>query len=438
VPIPEPPAQEPPAPAVGGAVPPPQPQRARAVRVLHIELDPRSILLLGVGSVVLWELLAVARTVQGALSAVATGLILALGLDPVVTGIRQRLRCGRTTAVALVSVVAAVFLVVLVLFVAPRAVRQAEQFGRELPVTLRQLYELPVIGGELQARDVATKVERWVDELPARLNTDNLAELTRAALNGITSLFTVALVAIAVLLDGEGVVRRARRLLPLDQRNRADRLGRTAYSIIARYFAGSLLVAVLAGLYTLAVGLALGVPLAPLAALWVTLTNLIPQIGGFLGGAFFTLLAMSQGLGTGLAALALFLLWLNVENHLIQPSIVGQAVDLSPPVTILAVLVGGAAAGVPGALIATPLVGTLKGLYFELRGITPTRRGSERPGGVSRLARRLLHGRHGRSAREPDEAAPSAGELPAQRDGEEPVTGSQASRGTSRQSRSSS
>lgn len=435
MPIPEPPAQEPAAPAAGGDGPPPAGGRPDTRRALHIELDLRSILLLGAGTVLLWELLAVAGTIQGALSGVATGLIVALGLDPVVTGLRHRLRCGRTTGVALVAVMAAVFLVVLVLFVAPRAVRQAEEFGRELPITLGQLYELPLIGGELRDRDVATEVERWVDDLPARLDTENLAELTRAALNGIASLSTIGLVAIAVLLDGEGVVGRARRLLPLDQRERADRLGRTAYSIIARYFAGSLLVAALAGLYTLAVGLVLGVPLAPLAALWVTLTNLIPQVGGFLGGAFFTLLALSQGLGTGLAALALFLLWLNVENHVIQPSIVGQAVDLSPPVTILAVLVGGAAAGVPGALIATPLVGTLKGLYFELRGMSPVRATGQHPGRFTRLLRRLRHRRR--------PVAPAAGATGSRhasdhRGDDEPETGSHARRGTSRQSRSSS
>jgi predicted PurR-regulated permease PerM len=47
--------------------------------------------------------------------------------------------------------------------------------------------------------------------------------------------------------------------------------------------------------------------------------------------------------------------------------VVGQAVDLSPPATMLAALVGGAAAGIPGALVATPLVGAGKSLYLELR-----------------------------------------------------------------------
>ena len=53
------------------------------------------------------------------------------------------------------------------------------------------------------------------------------------------------------------------------------------------------------GLYVLALGLLLGIPLAPLAALWAMLTDLIPQVGGFLGGSFFVLLATTQGVDPG-------------------------------------------------------------------------------------------------------------------------------------------
>ena len=58
---------------------------------------------------------------------------------------------------------------------------------------------------------------------------------------------------------------------------------------------------------------------------------------------------------------------MNLENHVISPLIVGQAVNVTPPTTMLAALIGGATAGVPGALVATPLVGAVKQLYMQLR-----------------------------------------------------------------------
>ena len=122
------------------------------------------------------------------------------------------------------------------------------------------------------------------------------------------------------------------------------------------------------GVYVLALGLMLGIPLAPLAALWAMLTDLIPQVGGFLGGSFLVLLAATQGVTPAIIAGVAFVLYMNLENHVIQPAIVGRSVDLTPPTTMVAAFVGCAIAGVPGALVATPFVGAAKAIYLEARG----------------------------------------------------------------------
>jgi predicted PurR-regulated permease PerM len=130
---------------------------------------------------------------------------------------------------------------------------------------------------------------------------------------------------------------------------------------------------VLNGLVILTTGLVLGVPLAPIAGIWSTLTNFIPQIGGFLGGSFFVVLALTKSPVTALIAGAIFLGYQQFENNVVQPAIVGSAVNLTPPATMLAALIGGAAAGVPGALVATPLMGAAKALYLDRRGKLPPR-----------------------------------------------------------------
>jgi predicted PurR-regulated permease PerM len=126
-------------------------------------------------------------------------------------------------------------------------------------------------------------------------------------------------------------------------------------------------VALVAGVVMLTVGLILGVPLTPLAAINVALWDLIPQIGGAMGGIPFVLLAVTQGAGTGLLAAVIFIVYLQIENHILQPLLVGQAVKLSPPATMTAALVGVSAGGVVGALVAVPLVGAAKAIYLELR-----------------------------------------------------------------------
>ena len=163
------------------------------------------------------------------------------------------------------------------------------------------------------------------------------------------------------------------------------------YRTLGRYFGGSVTVAILMGLYVLALGLLLGIPLIPVAAIWAMITDLIPQVGGFLGGSFLVLLATTQGVTTALIAAAAFIVYMNIENHIIQPAIVGRSVDLMAPTTMVAAFVGGAVAGVPGALVATPLVGAAKAIYLEARGMA-TR--TEELGTRERL-RRLLSRKKG-------------------------------------------
>ena len=201
---------------------------------------------------------------------------------------------------------------------------------------------------------------------------------------------------VAVLIDGEDLIRRLRRLLPPPRQQQADEVGRVVYRTLGRYFGGSITVAVLMGLFVLTLGIVLAIPLVPLAAIWAMLTDLIPQVGGFLGGSLFVLLALTESVPTALIAGVGFVLYMNIENHLIQPAIVGKSVDLTPPTTMVAAFVGGAIAGVPGALVATPLTGAAKALYLEARGKANT---DEEGGGGGLLDR--LRGMLGRRRRAP-------------------------------------
>ena len=135
--------------------------------------------------------------------------------------------------------------------------------------------------------------------------------------------------------------------------------------------AGSVLVAGIAGMSVLVVGLFLGVPLTPLLALWVAIFDLVPQIGGAMGGIPFVLLGLTQGITTGIACAVFFVLYLQFENHILGPLIVGKSVHLSPPATMTAALIGVSAGGVVGALLAVPVVASVKVVYLELRRPPP-------------------------------------------------------------------
>jgi predicted PurR-regulated permease PerM len=345
-------------------------RRSSSPRV-EISLDPGSVLVfLGVAAVAsaLWAIVTIAPDM---VTKVAVGLVLGLALSPVAGAVQRRWRVGRGTAALIVGGGLAVLLTGVVLLVAPPAVRQARAFSHQVPDTVRELYSWPVVGPRLRRADAVEKVNRAIDDLPAKVDDKTLADLGQRLLGGAFSAVVVVITALGVLIDGEVMVRRIRAVVPPARQPQADEVGRIVYRSFGSYFAGSLLVAVLNGMVVLTTGLVLGVPLAPIAGLWSMLTNFIPQIGGFLGGGFFVLLALTKSPGTALIAAVVFLGYQQFENNVVQPAVVGQAVNLTPLATMLAALVGGAAAGLPGALVATPLMGAAKALYLDQRGELP-------------------------------------------------------------------
>lgn len=334
-------------------------------RRLRVEIDVASVLRLLVVALGAAAVYAVTQIAPSMLTKVTVGIVLALALDPVVTRVHTRFSWRRGTAVALVGTLLGLTFFGVLVLLGPRAIEEAGNLRTDLPATIEDAYSWPVVGERLERADLAQNIDETIDELPARLDNRTITRYAEDLLGGLLTTVVVLVTAVAVMLDGENLVQRFRRAVNPDHHARIDGIGRVVYRTFGNYFAGSLFVAILNGLVVLTLGIALGVPLAPLAGVWSMLTNLIPQIGGFLGGSFFVLLALTQGPLTAAIAGGTFLVYQNMENNVVQPAVIGKAVDLTPPTTMLAALIGGAVAGVPGALVATPIVGAAKVLYLR-------------------------------------------------------------------------
>jgi len=303
------------------------------------------------------------------LTALIVAMLFALGLDHLVMAVRRRTGWRREKAVAVILlgtlVVGALFSVLVI----PQVVEQATELPRELPRTIRQLDDIPLIGGLLAENDVPNRVQQWIDDLPEQLALDSspIESAAQTIVEGLFAGFLVLTVGVTLLLDGDRLVGGMRQLVPPDRRPFADRLGRLAYVALGRYMAGSIFVAICSGVYIFVVSELLNLPLAAVIGIWVAMTNLIPQIGGALGGFPFVALAFTQGPTKGLLALLAFLVYQQLENNVVHPIIVGKSVKLSAATTTIAALVGATAGGVVGALIAVPFLGVAKTFYMDLR-----------------------------------------------------------------------
>jgi predicted PurR-regulated permease PerM len=152
---------------------------------------------------------------------------------------------------------------------------------------------------------------------------------------------------------------------------------------VSGYVTGNLLLSVIAGVSSTIAALIRGVPFALALGLVVAILDLIPLAGATLAGLLLTTVGFLTSVTAGVVLLVFFVLYQQIENHILQPLVYGRTVQLSPLVVLIAILVGTEVAGVLGALGAIPVAGTLQ---IVLQDWLAHRRMNDEEGGPAAVA----------------------------------------------------
>jgi predicted PurR-regulated permease PerM len=324
--------------------------------------------LLGVAAFV-WVVLRSERVLVWTL----VSLLLAMALNPAVermqrAGVRRR---GAATAVVylLVSaVIAGIGALVL-----PTLIQQVGDLVDALPGYVRELTAGRGPLGFLESKyHVVEHVEKAVSgggSGAASLagGASAALDVTRSVITFLAAVVTITFMTLFMLLEGPRWVDRGIELLPEGRRPQWRSIADDIYRMVGRYVTGNLLISLIAGTVTTIVLLALGVPFALALGLLVALLDLIPLAGATLAAVVVTLVALTDSATSAIIVLAFFVVYQQVENHLLQPLIYGRTIELSPLAILLSVLIGAEVAGIVGALVAIPVGGTLQILLDQWR-----------------------------------------------------------------------
>ena len=334
-----------------------------------VQLAWQSVVVVLAAVSVLLLVVTVIERATDSLTLVVISAFLALALDPVVNAVRRTTHLRRAWAVAIVLIFGALLTAGFVGLAAPQLSRQSADIQRQFPETLRSLGNLPIAGKTVREHQIPQRIEHAIGSLPGQLvgSESDLETFLRGLAIGAGAVIVGGLLIAAALLDGPMLVARVRGAVPVPNRAVADQIGRVVYDVLARYFAGSLLLAFLHGVEVAVTGVLLGIPLTPVLAVWAAITSLIPQVGGFLGFVVIMLVSLTQGVGPAIAMGLLFFVYMTFNNNVLNPLVVGHAVRLSPPVTMVAALAGFSVAGVVGSLLAVPTIGAIKAVGMYLR-----------------------------------------------------------------------
>lgn len=156
-------------------------------------------------------------------------------------------------------------------------------------------------------------------------------------------------------------------LAPASRRDRVSLLGDEILHRVGRYAIGAAAVALLAGTVTaiLCVSVGIGEYALPLAVL-VALLDLVPLVGAILGATSVCLVGLATSLPVGITCIIFYVIYEAMEGYVIYPRVMRSSVDVPEYVTIIAVLIGGAVAGIVGALLALPVAAALILLVREV------------------------------------------------------------------------
>jgi predicted PurR-regulated permease PerM len=208
--------------------------------------------------------------------------------------------------------------------------------------------------------------------------TEPALAVARSVVTAVVGAVTVAFLTFFMLLEGPRWMDRFYALLPEASQAKWRALGHEIYRTIGGYVTGNLLISVIAGVSSTIVLLLLDVPYAVALGLLVAILDLIPLAGATLAAIIVSTVAFLDSLPAWIVVLAFFIVYQQVENHLIQPVVYSRTVQLSPLAILIAVLIGAKLAGILGALAAIPVAGTIQVLllaWLEIR----RERGVERP-----------------------------------------------------------
>jgi predicted PurR-regulated permease PerM len=313
---------------------------------------------------VVWAFVAVRTSVL----ALFLALFSALVLEPVVALVQRKLHLGRGPAALIVVLGVVAFALVAAFILIEPFVNEISDFVDALPSVVQDI------------RD--SSIGSWIDEHSqapekSQENVKQIAEAIGNAAGGvlgvtvsgfslILGLVTAVFLTLFLIMDLPRITGAVDSVLDPAGSARFQRIMPAVVTAVSRTMLGNIAISIICGtIYGLSAW-ALGLPFPLALGLIAGFLDLIPMVGATVAGVILVLVALTQGLTEAVIMLAIVLVYQQIENYVLQPTILGKAADVSGFLVIASVLVFGTLLGVVGAIIAVPIVASIQIVVREL------------------------------------------------------------------------
>lgn len=301
---------------------------------------------------------------QALLVLLLISLFLALAVEPAVNWLhRHRWPRGPATGVVmlLLFALAATFLSLL----GSMLIRQVVAFVSEVPAMVRAA--LDWVNATFDASYSPTALLSEISSASGLIEqyasgvADNVWGAGTTVLALLFNALTIALFTFYLCADGPRFRRVLCSVLPPRTQREVLRAWEIAITKTGGFLYSRALLAVACAVAHYVVLLVLDVPFAFALALWMgVLSQFIPTIGTYIGGAAPVLVSLVEGVWPAVWVLVFVIVYQQFENYVLQPRIAARTLDMHPAVAFGSVIAGVAVLGAPGALLALPIGASLQ------------------------------------------------------------------------------
>jgi predicted PurR-regulated permease PerM len=177
----------------------------------------------------------------------------------------------------------------------------------------------------------------------------------KAVVSGLVSTITILVLTLYFLASLPQVINIGLRFVPATRRDRVSKLTNAIVGRIGSFVGGQAIIAALAAVFILIMGLIIGMPYPGPLAMVVLICGFIPLVGHFIGMTIVTVVSLTDSLTTAAIALGAYIVYVQIENYVITPRIMRKSLAIPGLVTIIAALLGASLLGLVGGLLAVPI-----------------------------------------------------------------------------------
>jgi predicted PurR-regulated permease PerM len=330
----------------------------------------------------------------------------ALILNPLVVLMQRRIVPRRSAAVAIVTVSAVLIFVGVAVVCGYPLAAGISHLANQLPGYVANAERGKGWAGHLLRR---YHVQAWAQRnAPMLMNVAqafgrSALAAGKSAASLAATLTMVFVLTSLLLLEGPKLRSVILARMPPERAARCVEVAAEVRRTVAGYVVGNLLTSAIAGTVVLVTLLIVGVPYAPVWGLWVALVDFLPIVGGALAGIPIILFAFSHSVTAGTVTFVVFIVYTQVENHILNPLVMSRTVKISPLVVLLSVVTGysigswidGLFGGFVACLLAIPSAGAIQILGREAWRATAGH-GKTMMAGIDQEAAGLHSGQDGR------------------------------------------